>query len=161
MSTLEPADDDYWMQQALLLASEAADHGEVPVGALVVMNNEIIGRGYNRPITNSDPSAHAEIVALRDAAKHIGNYRLAGADLFVTLEPCSMCAGAIAHARIRRLVYAAAEPKSGVVHSQGQFFQQPFINHKPQVLGNVLAEQSAVLLQQFFQRRRAQKKSKP
>ena len=113
-------DDYYWMQQALLLAQQAADMDEIPVGAVVVKDNEIIGRGFNQPISLCDPTAHAEIQALRHAANHIGNYRLNGATLYVTLEPCGMCAGAIVHSRIARLVYGATEPKAGVIVSQTQ-----------------------------------------
>lgn len=150
--------DQAWMQKALDLADKAEALGEVPVGAVVVLKGEIIGQGYNCPISQHDPSAHAEIQALRDAAKHIGNYRLADAELYVTLEPCSMCAGAIVHARIKRVVYAATEPKSGVVCSQQQFFQQSFLNHQVEVLGGVLAEQASSKLSQFFKQRRLAKK---
>ena len=146
--------DEYWMQQALLLADKAASLGEVPVAALVVQNGQLIGQGWNQPISSCDPTAHAEIVALRDAATNIGNYRLVDATLYVTLEPCSMCAGAITHARIQRVVYATNEPKAGVVVSQAQFFQQAYLNHRPDVLGGVLATQSQEKLQQFFRRRR-------
>lgn len=150
--------DEHWMQEALVLADHAASQGEVPIGAVVVLNGEIIGRGWNQPISANDPTAHAEIVALRDAARHIGNYRLVDADLFVTLEPCSMCAGALVHARIKRLVYGASEPKAGVVVSRQSFFHQDFLNHQLQVVGGVLAEQSVQKLQAFFQSRRQDKK---
>lgn len=149
--------DYYWMQQALLLADQAAQHNEVPVGAIVVVNNSIIGRGYNQPILGCDPTAHAEIIALREAAKTVSNYRLMNATLYVTLEPCAMCAGAIVHARVNRLVYGALEPKSGVVKSKQLFFEQPFLNHKVEVLGGVLADDCAKRLQDFFRLRREQK----
>lgn len=146
------------MQEALALADIAASYGEVPVGAVVVYQGEIIGRGYNSPIMQHDPSAHAEIQALRDAAQAIGNYRLKDADLYVTLEPCSMCAGAIVHARIRRLIYAANEPKAGVVQSQTHFFEQPFLNHRVTAQGGVLAQQASEKISAFFKQRRQQKK---
>lgn len=149
--------DEYWMAEALLLAEKAAAAGEVPVGAVVVLGNEIIGKGWNQPITGSDPTAHAEIMALRDAARHVGNYRLVDAELYVTLEPCSMCAGAIVHARIKRLVYGALEPKAGVVASRNDFFAQDFLNHRPECEGGVLAGQCAAILQAFFRDRRQQK----
>jgi tRNA(adenine34) deaminase len=150
--------DDYWMQEALLLADKAAEQGEVPIGAVVVLNNTIIGRGWNQCISTSDPTAHAEVVALRDAAKAVGNYRLLDADVFVSLEPCSMCAGALVHARIRRLVYAANETKAGVAASRLHFFDQDFLNHKVDVVGGVLADQSAQRLQDFFKIRRDQQR---
>lgn len=146
------------MQQALLLADRAAELGEVPVGAVVVLDNQIVGEGWNRPISGCDPTAHAEIIALRAAAEAVGNYRLPDAELYVTLEPCSMCAGAIVHARIKRLVYGAKEPKAGVVESQQAFFQQDFLNHQVDVMGGVLEEESAAKLQCFFQQRREAKK---
>lgn len=146
--------DEHWMQEALLLADQASSLGEVPVGAVVVLDGQIIGRGYNQPISSCDPTAHAEIIALRDAAKNMANYRLVNAELFVTLEPCSMCAGAIAHSRIKRLVYAAKEPKAGVVESQLKFFEQPYLNHRLQVRPDVLSAESAKKLQDFFQLRR-------
>lgn len=146
--------DIAWMQQALLEADKAAACDEVPVGAVVVLDGEIIGRGYNRPISRCDPTAHAEIEALRDAARAMKNYRLPGAELFVSIEPCSMCAGAIVHARIRRLVYGATEPKAGVISSQQSFFTQDFLNHKPQFTGGVLAEEAADKLRNFFCQRR-------
>ena len=151
-------DDSAWMRQALIEADKGAGQGEVPVGAIVVLDGEIIGRGYNQPISSCDSTAHAEIQALRDACKNVANYRLPEADLYVTLEPCSMCAGAIVHARIRRVIYAATEPKAGVAESQGQFFQQDFLNHQVAVTAGVLAEESAQRLQEFFRQRRAQKK---
>ncbi|WP_105103674.1 tRNA adenosine(34) deaminase TadA [Microbulbifer pacificus] len=143
-----------FMQQALALAARAADLGEVPVGALVVLDGEVIGEGFNQPITASDPSAHAEVVALRAAASRLSNYRLPGATLYVTIEPCTMCFGTLVHARIARLVYGAAEPRAGVVVSQLQLAEQTFFNHKIQVEGGVMGEEAGVLVKDFFQRRR-------
>lgn len=154
-------DDCYWMQQALLLAQQAADMDEIPVGAVVVKDNEIIGRGFNQPISLCDPTAHAEIQALRHAANHIGNYRLNGATLYVTLEPCGMCAGAIVHSRITRLVYGATEPKAGVIVSQTQQLDKVYLNHKVLYQGGVCAEECSEVISAFFSRRReAKKKSK-
>lgn len=150
--------DIIWMQKALFLADKAEQLGEVPVGAVVVLNGEVIGLGYNCPITEHDPSAHAEIQALRQAAKRVGNYRLPEAELYVTLEPCAMCAGAIVHARIKRLIYAASEPKAGAVQSQQQFFQQTFLNHEVAVVAGVLAEQAGKKISDFFKKRREQKR---
>jgi tRNA(adenine34) deaminase len=143
-----------WMQQALLLAEHAASLDEVPVGAVVVREGELLGVGYNQVISAADPSAHAEIVALRDAAKKAGNYRLPGATLYVTLEPCTMCAGALIHARITELVFAAREPKAGVVCSTCELLDQPWYNHKVLWQEGVLASQSSALLQDFFRARR-------
>jgi tRNA(Arg) A34 adenosine deaminase TadA len=147
--------DQHFMREALVLASEGAMLGEVPVGAVVVQDGVIIGRGYNCPISGSDPSAHAEMVAIRDAAQAVSNYRLPGATLYVTLEPCSMCAGLIVHSRITRVVYGATEPKAGVVQSQGQFFSQPFLNHRVLFEGGVLGEECGTMLSEFFRMRRA------
>jgi len=148
--------DEYWMQQALKLADQAAQKNEVPVGAIVVLDDKIIGEGFNQPISCCDPTAHAEIVALRNAAAGIKNYRLINATLYVTLEPCSMCAGAIVHSRLSRLVYGAHEPKAGVAQSRQNFFEQIFLNHKVNVLGGVLADESARRLQDFFRKKREQ-----
>lgn len=142
------------MQQALGLAAKAAELGEVPVGALVVLDGNIIGEGFNQPITASDPSAHAEVVALRAAARHMNNYRLPGATLYVTIEPCTMCFGTLVHARIGRLVYGAAEPRAGVVVSQLQLAEQTFFNHKIQVEGGVMQDEAGTLVKDFFQKRR-------
>ncbi|MEP3349347.1 MAG: tRNA adenosine(34) deaminase TadA [Marinomonas sp.] len=150
--------DQEWMERALELAGKAAGENEIPVGAIVVLDGEVIGEGYNSPISLCDPTAHAEIQAIRAACKKVNNYRLLGATLYVTLEPCSMCAGAIVHARIGRVVYAAAEPKSGVVESRGQFFEAPFLNHQVKVDKGVLGEIASSRLTQFFQYRREQKK---
>ncbi len=151
--------DQFWMCKALLLAERADSADEVPVGAVVVLNGEVIGEGWNQPISGHDPTAHAEIIALRDAAARIGNYRLVGADLYVTIEPCTMCAGAIVHSRIRRLVYGASEQKAGVVESNCQLFERPWINHRIEVISGVLAETCSIKISAFFQRRRAEKKA--
>lgn len=147
--------DHYFMQQALLLAAKAEAQGEVPVGAVVVLNGEIIGQGWNRPISANDPTAHAEVLALRDAAQKLGNYRLPEATLYVTIEPCTMCAGALVHARIKRIVYGAPEPKAGVAHSNGCLFDQTYFNHQVEVVGGVLAEPCAATISGFFKRRRS------
>ena len=151
--------DQHYMQQALKLAAKAAAEGEVPVGALLVMDDEIIGRGWNQPIISNDPTAHAEIVALRDAASKLANYRLPSATLYVTIEPCTMCVGAIIHARIARVVYGAIEPKSGVAESNGCLFNQAHFNHRVELTGGVLAEQCSALISDFFQTRREQKRA--
>jgi tRNA(adenine34) deaminase len=142
------------MGEALRLAELAAAAGEVPVGAVVVRDGAVIGRGYNRPISSRDPTAHAEIVALRDAARQAGNYRLAGCTLYVTLEPCAMCAGAIMHARIARLVFAARDPKTGACGSVLDLFACSRLNHHTTVAGGVLEESAGRLLQAFFAARR-------
>jgi tRNA(adenine34) deaminase len=149
----EPLDDDF-MRLALAQAERAGSTGEVPVGALVVFQGEVIGAGYNRPIADSDPSAHAEINALRAAAQRLGNYRLPGCELYVTLEPCAMCSGAIQHARIGRLVYGAQDPKTGACGSVLDLFGNPQLNHHTKVVGGVLADESARLLRSFFAARR-------
>nr|WP_300309631.1 tRNA adenosine(34) deaminase TadA [Halomonas sp.] len=147
--------DEFYMHRALELAHQAADAGEVPVGAVVVnADGEIIGRGFNAPVANHDPSAHAEVQALRDAGARIGNYRLEGCTLYVTLEPCLMCTGAIIHARVRRVVYGAAEPRSGMVESKANLFAQPWYFHRVEVEGGVLATQASRLLKTFFAMRR-------
>ena len=151
-------DDHLFMQQALAQAQLAFAAGEVPVGAVVVLDGEVIGRGYNQSITSLDPSAHAEMVALRDAAKTIGNYRLSGATLYVTVEPCSMCSGLLVHSRIQRLVYGTTEPKAGAVESAIQLLDQPFLNHTIERRGGVLAEACSAIMSEFFAQRRAAKK---
>lgn len=153
--------DQEFMREALALAAQGAALGEVPVGAVVVHDGVIIGRGFNAPIIGSDPSAHAEMVAIRAAAQAASNYRLPGSTLYVTLEPCSMCAGLIVHARIGRVVFGALEPKAGVVQSQGQFFSQGFLNHRLVVEGGVLAEECGAILSEFFKARRAKAAAKP
>lgn len=142
------------MRRALALAAEAAAVGEVPVGAVVVREGQLLGEGYNRPIASHDPTAHAECVALRAAARNLGNYRLPGATLYVTLEPCIMCAGALVHARIQQLVYATTEPRSGAVVSQAQLLASPWLNHRVAVTGGVLQEEASQLLLDFFRARR-------
>lgn len=146
--------DDHWMQLAFLQAQEALKKDEVPVGAVVVLNDNLIGQGHNLSISTNDPTAHAEIVALRDAANNVGNYRLVDATLYVTLEPCLMCAGALVHARVGHVVYGALDPKSGSVSSQCCVFELPFLNHTVQARAGVLAEQCGDLLKAFFRAKR-------
>jgi tRNA(adenine34) deaminase len=154
MSTPVAMDDDAWMAEALALARVARARGEVPVGALVVKDGAIIGRGGNAPVAHSDPTAHAEIAALREAGRTLGNYRLPGCELFVTLEPCAMCAGAILHARIARVVYGARDPKTGACGSVVDLFAEPRLNHHATVAGGVRAEECGKLLSEFFAERR-------
>ena len=142
------------MRRALALADRAASEGEVPVGAVVVRDGQLLGEGWNQVIGAQDPTAHAEIVALRDAARVERNYRLPGATLYVTLEPCTMCAGALVHARIAELVFAAKEPRAGVVCSTCALLDEPWYNHRVAWVGGVLAEPSASRLREFFQARR-------
>ena len=142
------------MGQALALARQAGAAGEVPVGALVVHDGEVIGRGWNQPIGRHDPTSHAEIMALRDAADRLGNYRLPGCTLYATLEPCAMCAGAIMHARIGRVVFGARDPKTGVAGSVIDLFAEARLNHHATVVGGVLAEPCGALLSSFFAARR-------
>jgi tRNA(adenine34) deaminase len=148
------ADDVAHMRAALALAQEGRDRDEVPVGAVVVVGGAIVGRGYNQPLGSHDPTAHAEIVALREAAQRLGNYRLTGATLYVTIEPCQMCVGAMIHARIARLVYGAPEPKAGAIESAMQAHAHPALNHRFEVTSGVLADESRDLLQAFFKERR-------
>jgi tRNA(adenine34) deaminase len=150
---------EQFMHEAIAQAKLADAKNEVPVGAVVVLDGEIIGRGFNQPISSHDPTAHAEIVALRDAAKQVENYRLVNADLYVTIEPCTMCAGAIVHGRVKRVIYGASEPKAGVVHSQQNIFKEPYFNHSVEVLSGVLAQECMDVVQTFFQRRRNEKKA--
>lgn len=147
-------EDERWMEKALDLAQRAAALGEVPVGALVVRDGEVIGEGWNQPISGMDPTAHAEILALRDAARRVGNYRLVDADLYVTIEPCTMCAGAIVHARIRRVIFGATEPKAGALESRQRLFEEPWFNHRVLWQGGVLAERSRRMISAFFRERR-------
>ncbi len=142
------------MRLALAEAQRAAELGEVPVGAVLVRNGEVIGRGFNQPISSQDPSAHAEMVAIRQAAAAVENYRLPGTTLYVTLEPCTMCAGLLIHSRIGRLVYGAQEPRSGAVISRSQVLEQSWMNHRMQVEGGVLAQEAGELLSSFFRQRR-------
>ena len=146
--------DEIWMEEALREAQRALALGEVPVGAVVVYEGRIVGRGCNRPLTSNDPTAHAEILALREAGQTIGNYRLLDCDLYVTVEPCAMCAGAITHARIRRLIYGAEDPKAGAVHSMLQVLNHPKLNHKVEVAAGVLAARCMDLMQTFFREKR-------
>ncbi|NMG35132.1 tRNA adenosine(34) deaminase TadA [Azoarcus sp. TTM-91] len=147
-------DDEDFMREALSQAREAGTCGEVPVGAVVVLNGEIVGRGFNQPIGRHDPTAHAEVMALRDAAARLGNYRLPGCELFVTLEPCAMCSGAIMHARIARVVFGARDPKTGVAGSVIDLYGEARLNHHASVVGGVLAEECGGLLSAFFAARR-------
>ncbi len=142
------------MREALSLASEAERAGEVPVGAVVVMGGEIVGRGFNQPISTHDPTAHAEVVALRDAGQRVGNYRLAGAELYVTVEPCVMCAGAMMHARIGTLMYGTPEPRTGAIESTTRAQELPAFNHRFTVVSGILAAECRAKLQAFFRERR-------
>ncbi|MBI5918691.1 MAG: tRNA adenosine(34) deaminase TadA [Nitrosomonadales bacterium] len=152
-------DDEDYMRLALELARQAADNGEVPVGAVVVKDGEVVGRGSNAPISRHDPSAHAEMRALRDAAERLGNYRLPGCELYVTLEPCAMCAGAIFHARISRVVFGARDLKTGVAGSVLDLFAETRLNHHAEVVGGVLAQECGQTLSDFFAARRAAQKA--
>ena len=142
------------MEEALAAAQRAFDAAEVPVGAVVVLGGEIVGTGWNRNLTDHDPTAHAEIVAMRNAGVATGNHRLIGCELFATIEPCAMCAGAMVHARLRRLVYGASDSKAGAVHSVIQVLNHPQLNHRMEVRGGVLADRCGELLQRFFRDRR-------
>ena len=146
--------DTQWMRYALNRAIEAGERGEVPVGAIVVIDGELIAEGFNQPIATNDPTAHAEIVAMRRAAAQLGNYRLTRASVYVTIEPCQMCVGAMVHARIARLIYGAPEPKAGAIESAMQAHEHPSLNHRIEVTGGVLAEESRELMQAFFRERR-------
>jgi tRNA(adenine34) deaminase len=148
------ADDLSFMRRALELAREAEAAGEVPVGAVLVADGRIVGEGWNRPISECDPTAHAEMIALRRRAREIGSYRLTGTTLYVTLEPCAMCAGAMVHARVRRLVFAATDPRAGAAGSVFNIVQHPMLNHRIECTGGVLAEECAATLRGFFQLRR-------
>lgn len=159
MTDLENIDEAF-MREALSLARQAWAEGEVPVGAVVVQDGMIVGRGFNRPISGHDPTAHAEIQAMRAAAQQLGNYRLPGCTLYVTIEPCTMCAGAIIHARIARVVYGARDPKTGAHGSVVDLFAEPRLNFHAEILGGVLAEECGKMLSDFFaERRRAQDKA--
>ena len=147
-------DDELWMEEALRAAQRAHEAGDVPVGAIVVHDGQIVSRGWNRNLADSDPTAHAEIIALREAGKNLGNHRLGDCELFVTIEPCAMCAGALVHARLKRLVYGADDPKAGAVRSVMQVLNHPSLNHQMEVRSGVLAGRSAELLQEFFRNRR-------
>ena len=149
-----PEPDERWMQEALRAAQRALDAAEVPVGAVVVRDGKIVGRGFNRNLSDSDPTAHAEIVAIREAGALLGNYRLSDCDLYATIEPCAMCAGAMVHARIRRLIYGADDPKAGAVHSALHVANHPSLNHRMEIRRGVLAGSCAEILQEFFRSRR-------
>lgn len=146
--------DEHWMREALTLAQQARAADEVPVGAVIVRDEAIIGRGFNAPISSVDPTAHAEIQAIRDAALHADNYRLPNATMYVTIEPCSMCAGALVHARISRLVFGSREPRAGAVVSTLQVLSNPSLNHQLSVTDGVLADECALLMKAFFKERR-------
>jgi tRNA(adenine34) deaminase len=143
-----------FMQTALALAEQARQLGEVPVGALVVLEGQVIGQGFNQPISGTDPTAHAEIVAIRDASKRIGNYRLTGAELYVTIEPCQMCVGAMVHARIARVIYGTPEPRAGAIESAMRAHEHPALNHRMEAVGGVLEEECRAIIQGFFAGRR-------
>ncbi len=146
--------DEFFMACALAEARQAGQAGEVPVGAVVVLDNQIVGRGFNQPIGSRDPAAHAEIIALREAAQRLGNYRLTEATVYVTIEPCVMCAGALVNARVKRLVYGAPEERFGAVDSLFQLCTHSSLNHRMEVASGVLADECRALLQSFFKRRR-------
>lgn len=142
------------MHEAILAAQRALESGEVPVGAVVVCDGKVVGRGWNRNLTDCDPTAHAEIVALREAGRNVGNHRLGDCELFATIEPCTMCAGALVHARLKRLIYGADDPKAGAVNSVLQVLNHPRLNHRMEVRAGVLAGRCAELMQEFFRNRR-------
>ena len=146
--------DELWMEEALREAQRALEAGEVPVGGVVVCDGKVVGRGWNRVIADNDPTAHAEVIALREGGETLGNYRLGQCELFATIEPCAMCAGALVHARIKRLVYGADDPKAGAVKSVIPVVNHPQLNHKVEVQGGVLAGRCADMLQAFFKERR-------
>lgn len=152
--TSDSANDELWMNEALRCAQRALEAGEVPVGAVVIHDGKVVGRGFNRNIVDCDPTAHAEMIALREAGAALGNHRVGECDLFATIEPCAMCAGAIIHARIRRLVYGTEDPKAGAVHSAMRVLNHPAANHRVDVRGGVLAGKCAEMVQEFFRSRR-------
>ncbi len=151
---IEPQSDEHWMRHAIGLAKLAEANGEVPVGAVLVKDNAVIGEGFNQVITLNDPTAHAEILALRDATTLLKNYRLPETTLYITIEPCSMCAGAIVHARVKHLVFAANEPKAGAIVSQDCFLDREYLNHQTTYQGGVLRDECAQLITKFFQIKR-------
>ncbi len=161
MAVNDQHDDAYWMQRALRLAAQAERLGEVPVGAVIVKDGVLLAEGWNQPIVRHDPSAHAEVVAMREAGRALRNYRLVGTTLYVTLEPCSMCVGAMIHARVDRLVFGASEPKTGALGGAFDLQSLHAHNHRLEVCGGVLAEQSRQQLQAFFRARRNAGRSKP
>ena len=149
--------DEFYMAKALQLAEQAGAIGEVPVGAILVKDGEIVGEGFNQPISGCDPTAHAEIVAMRNAAKNLNNYRLSDCDLYVTIEPCTMCVGAMVHGRIRRVLFGALEPRAGALQSQLQLMNQSHYNHSIEWQGGVLAQECGDLISSFFRRKRKSK----
>jgi tRNA(adenine34) deaminase len=155
-ATMLPQEDAAWMELALGQARLAAAAGEVPVGALIIKEGRIVGQGHNRNLLENDPTAHAEIVALRQAAAHLGNHRLGGCTIYATIEPCSMCAGALIHARVSRLVYGAPDPKAGAAGSVLQVLNHPSLNHQMEITSGILAGQCSAILQEFFRRKRQQ-----
>jgi len=159
VTVVEQYSDEYWMQQALILAQRAKVEGEVPVGAVLVLDNKVIGEGWNRSICGHDPTAHAEIMALRQGGVAVQNYRLLDATLYVTLEPCVMCAGAMIHSRIRRLVYGAADMKTGAAGSLVDILRHPGMNHQIEITAGVLSETCSGMLSAFFKMRRSQHKA--
>ena len=154
----QEASDELWMEEALRAGQRALEIGEVPIGAVVVCEGRIVGRGFNQNLAGPDPTAHAEIVALRQAAKELGNHRLLDCQMYVTIEPCAMCAGALVLARLKRLVYGADDPKAGAVHSVLNVLNHPQLNHNMEVRGGVLAGRCADQVQGFFRQRREQKR---
>jgi tRNA(adenine34) deaminase len=147
--------DEEFMAAALELAHEARERGEVPVGAVLVIDGEILGRGFNQPVSLNDPTAHAEIVALREAGREAGNYRLPGSTMYVTIEPCQMCVGAMVHARVARVVYGTAEPKAGAIESAMRAHEHPSLNHRLEATGRVMEEECREVIQAFFKERRS------
>ena len=156
LGVLRAVDTDY-MRRALELARLARDRGEVPVGAVVVLDEQVIGEGFNQPISSNDPTAHAEIVALRQAGREMGNYRLPGSTMYVTIEPCQMCVGAMVHARVARVVYGTPEPKAGAIESAMRAHEHPSLNHRLEVTSRVLEEECRDVIQAFFKERRESK----
>ena len=148
-------DKNFFMEEALIEAKKALEIGEVPIGAVVVLGEDIIGRGYNQPITKNDPTAHAEIMALRDASMNLKNYRLKDTQVYSTLEPCLMCAGALVHARVKKLFYSASDPKSGVIENNGSLMRSAFLNHKISYEGGILKEEASKILKNFFLKKRS------
>ena len=147
-------DDESFMRKALAQARQALAQDEVPIGAVVVASGRVVGRGHNQVISNSDPTAHAEIVAIRDAARYQGTYRLTDTTIYVTIEPCLMCAGSLVHSRVSKIVYGAREPKAGVINSNARVLDAPFLNHRVEVVGGVMAAECRALVQEFFAKRR-------
>ncbi len=148
--------DELWMEEAIREGRKALAAGEVPVGAIVVLDGRVIGRGHNRNLSDSDPTGHAEVVALREAGRRVGNHRLLNCELYATIEPCAMCAGALVHARVRRLIYGASDPKAGAAGSVMQVLNHPQANHRMEVQAGILAARCAELLQEFFRLRRTE-----